>query len=79
MTEEMKNDAGNSSDNSWQITKGKLIREISATYEAIHKFAKHDVKSSDQLNAMSINDLSDELRHQTDLLDKLISKWDVKS
>lgn len=71
MTAEEKN-------HSWNVTKEKLIREIMATYEAILKFREYQTKSSDELNALSMDDLSTELHNQSGVLDELIKNWDIK-
>lgn len=63
---------------SWNVTKEKLIREIMATYEAILKFRDYKTKSSDELNALSMDDLSIELNNQSGVLDELIKNWDIK-
>ncbi len=65
-------------DQSWKVTKEKLIKEIEATYEAIVKFRDFEVKSTEELKSLSMDDLHSELQTQTSLLDKLISDWDIK-
>ncbi len=67
----------NSDNGSWQITKEKLVREVNGTYEAIRNFAKHEEKSNEELNAMSMDDLSAYLITQTELLNKLVSEWNM--
>ena len=62
----------------WSVSKDKLIREITATYEAILKFQEHDLKSNEQLEALSMEELYAELQTQTELLDQLVSNWDIK-
>ncbi len=62
----------------WQITKEKLIKEIMATYEAIANFKSHETKSAEQLEAMSMNELSAVLKDENGKLDKLVSEWDIK-
>ncbi len=68
----------NAGDQRWKVTKDKLIKEIEATYEAIVKFRDFEVKSTDELKSLSMDDLHNELQTQTTLLDKLVSDWDIK-
>ncbi len=67
----------NSKNGSWQVTKEKLVREVNGTYEAIRNFTKHEEKSSEELEAMSMDDLSAYLVVQTELLNKLVSEWNM--
>ncbi|MBU3917759.1 hypothetical protein KKA14_19700 [bacterium] len=67
----------NTNSGSWQVTKEKLVREVNGTYEAIRNFTKHDEKSNEELEAMNMDDLSAYLITQTELLNKLVSEWNV--
>lgn len=62
----------------WKVSKDQLIREITSTYEAIQKFKEYQVKGSAELEKLSMDDLYKELQTQTDLLDKLVSDWDIQ-
>jgi len=68
----------NGEGHAWNVTKDKLIREIKSTYEAIHKFKDHIIKSESELGSLSMEQLYDELQTQTSLLDKLVGEWDVR-
>lgn len=68
----------NTDNHRWNVTKDKLIREITATYEAINKFRDHEMKTNEELGALSMDDLYSELQTQTKLLDQLVSDWDIK-
>ncbi len=68
----------NMNDHQWSVTKDKLIREILSTYEAILKFQDYEMKTGDELESLSMDDLYAELQTQTELLDKLVSNWDIK-
>ncbi len=68
----------NLDDHQWSVTKDKLIREITVTYEAIVKFKDHEMKSDEELKSLSMEDLHTELQSQTELLDKLVSDWDIQ-
>ena len=70
----MENEKGHA----WNVSKDRLIREIKSTYEAILKFQDFTPKSNDDLNALSVEQLYDELQNQTALLDKLVANWDIK-
>ena len=70
----MENEKGHA----WSVSKDRLIREIKSTYEAILKFQDFTPKSNEDLNALSVEQLYDELQNQTALLDKLVANWDIK-
>lgn len=70
----MENEKGHA----WNVSKDRLIREIKSTYEAILKFQDFTPKSNDDLNALGVEQLYDELQSQTALLDKLVANWDIK-
>lgn len=63
----------------WNVTKDKLIREIQSTNEAISKFKKQEFKTIEELNQLSMEDLSNELKSQTELLDQLVANWDIQT
>ncbi len=67
----------NTNDGSWQVTKGKLVKEVNGTYEAIRSFTQHEEMSNDELEAMSLEDLSAYLSTQTELLKKLVDEWNM--
>ena len=68
----------NETNHQWNVTKDKLIREIKSTYDAIMNFRDHETKSVEELETLSIDELSGELHVQTELLNKLVSDWDIK-
>ncbi|MBU2515562.1 hypothetical protein KJ966_29950 [bacterium] len=68
----------NLDDHQWSVTKDKLIREIMSTYEAISKFQDQKMKSNEELESLSMDDLHAELQTLANLLDKLVSNWDIK-
>ena len=74
---EMGKNMDSTEDQSWNITKDKLIKEINATNEAILKFRNLEVKSTEALNTLSMDELHKELQTQATLLDKLVSDWDI--
>ncbi len=77
MTEENNSTSGGD-DLQWNVTKDKLIREINSTYEAIQRFRDHKTKSTEELEALTMDELYRELQDQTSLLDKLVSDWDIQ-
>lgn len=79
MTDESKQAQANGQDDlQWKVTKDKLIREINSTYDAIRRFRDHEMKSEEELEALSMEELYDLLQQQTNLLDKLVSDWDIQ-
>ena len=68
----------NGYEHAWKVSKDKLIREIESTYEAILKFKDISVKSAAELELLTEEELAAELQNQTNLLEQLVNKWEIR-